>query len=94
MLIRRCVACGYDGALLRGGEAERCARCGCDLMKRPAKSYAEMEGLFGLIAVQAPQPPDEFQPRRIVRRWAAFFVLSLLAMIGLLSLAAAAFSAV
>jgi len=46
MLTRRCVGCGYDGALLRGGAASRCARCGCDLRQRPARSYAEMEDLL------------------------------------------------
>lgn len=48
LLKRRCVECGYDGALLRGGDAQRCARCGCDLRTRPARSYAEMEGLLGV----------------------------------------------
>ena len=47
LYVRRCVACGYDGALLQNGRAERCARCGCDLHLRPARSYAEMEGLIG-----------------------------------------------
>ena len=45
LMRRRCVACGYDGSLLRNGFATRCAKCGCDLRKRPARSYVEMEGL-------------------------------------------------
>ena len=45
LFVRRCVFCGYDGALLCGGLADTCADCGCDLRKRPARSYAEMEGL-------------------------------------------------
>lgn len=57
LLVRRCVGCGYDGALLRGGAARRCARCGCDLAQRPARSYAEMEDLLGQpFALEAPYP--------------------------------------
>ena len=47
-LVRRCVGCGYDGALLMSGKASRCVSCGCDLAVRPARSYAEMEGLAEL----------------------------------------------
>jgi hypothetical protein len=73
LFMRRCVACGYDGALLRGGEAERCARCGCDLLARPARSYAEMEG----FVTQRPQRPWGPQPQdRLLPRWLAFLFIA------------------
>ena len=56
LFTRRCLACGYDGALLQDGQAPRCARCGCDLRRRPARSYAEMEGLVGKpLTLDAPR---------------------------------------
>jgi len=45
---RVCLTCGYRGAeLQREGSAAAfvCPRCGQDLYTRPARSYAEMEGL-------------------------------------------------
>lgn len=80
--VRQCVACGYDGALLRGGQADYCARCGCDLAERPARSYAEMEGLLGQAL---PEQPDAMAPlrARVIPRWILFLFL---AMVGLLSL--------
>ena len=90
LFVRRCVACGYDGALLRGGAAGRCARCGCDLLHRPARSYAEMEGLVG-----RPDPVDTpLVPRlaqhTIIQRWLAFLFMLALGMLGLIALADAA----
>lgn len=89
---RRCVGCGYDGALLRGGQAERCARCGCDLAKRPPRSYAEMEGLVGQpVILDAPLTPDRRQ-ERVLQRWIAFLFLAALFIILLCSLSIAALS--
>ena len=90
--VRRCVACGYDGALLRGGQAEICARCGCNLRRRPARSYAEMEGLVG-----QPMTLDEplSSPRRqeqLIHRWITFLFLTAIGFIALLYLATATFS--
>jgi hypothetical protein len=92
LLTRRCVACGYDGALLRGGDAERCARCGCDLHARPARSYAEMEG-FGKEGISrdgvsldgrsqdglAPVRPAQPWPAAgagSIHRWLAFLLMT------------------
>ncbi len=91
LIVRRCVACGYDGALLRGGQAEICARCGCNLRQRPARSYAEMEGL-----VDQPSTLDEplSRPRRderFIHRWIIFLFLTALGFIAMLYLAAATF---
>ena len=71
LLSRRCVGCGYDGALLRGGQARRCARCGCDLTQRPARSYAEMEGLLGHpMMIETPVwRPQQFGT--LTKRWMA-----------------------
>lgn len=84
------MACGYDGALLRNGMAPRCARCGCDLRKRPARSYIEMEALPPrvvrrvLVEHTAPQP-------RLTQRWSFFLLLMLGALVMVVYLAAAAF---
>ncbi len=95
LLQRRCVACGYDGALLRDGAASRCARCGCDLRRRPARSYAEMEGMV----VRAPQrrvPPPEKRShdlqRQLLGRWLAFGLLAMGLLLLLVFLAVAAFA--
>ena len=90
--IRRCVFCGYDGALLRGGHASTCAACGCDLTQRPARSYAEMEGLA--------QPPmtletlmvDSRAARigRTGQRWLSFLFLVVVGFLLLVYLVAAA----
>lgn len=94
MLVRRCVACGSEGAQLQGAVARRCARCGCDLRRRPPRSYAEMEGLLGLSA----PPPEEISQQRgqerMLHRWLAFLFFTLLAMVAMMSLASATFSGV
>ncbi len=94
LLQRRCVECGYDGALLRDGAAARCARCGCDLRRRPARSYAEMEGMV----VRAPQrrvtPPEKRShdlQRQLLQRWLAFGFLAI-GLLLLVYLAVAAFA--
>ena len=90
LLIRRCVVCGYDGALLRNGEAERCARCGCDLHERPARSYAEMEGLRRPVA-PSNRPFADNDDERLRRRWLAFSIVAMMGLVAMLYLLAAAF---
>lgn len=46
---RLCLRCGYRGRLLQGDRGRMrftCPACRCDLYARPARSYAEMEGLL------------------------------------------------
>ena len=84
LLARRCVACGYDGDLLRGGHASQCARCGCNLRDRPARSYAEMEGLLGQTETVEPTPDGEPAERSLNHRWITFvcvFVLFMLVLV-------------
>ncbi|MHC4908878.1 MAG: hypothetical protein ACYTF9_04060 [Planctomycetota bacterium] len=78
LLARRCVACGYDGALLRGGQATQCARCGCDLMDRPARSYAEMEGLVGQPMLADDPTPMEAREEGLIHRWITFLFFAML----------------
>lgn len=90
LLVRRCVACGYDGSLLRAADARRCPRCGCDLKKRPARSYAEMEGL---VPGPALVPKPVIWPRNemnLSHRWLVFmfFWAVLIGAITCLSVAA------
>jgi len=43
-----CLRCGYRGREVQGGTDGRtfvCPRCEADLYARPARSYAEMEGI-------------------------------------------------
>ena len=92
LLRRLCVECGYDGSLLRGGRAVRCARCGCDLRARPARSYAEMEGLPGQPLSKPPSAARDRDEERLVYRWVAFLFLTLLGFVAMIYLVAAAFS--
>ncbi len=90
--------CGYDGVLLRGGAAERCARCGCNLIERPARSYAEMEGLLGQpMTLHAPLADHDIaelpSEERLIHRWLAFLFITMIGFIALLYLTAAAFAA-
>lgn len=90
LFVRRCVACGYDGALLKGGQAERCARCGCDLRLRPARSYAEMEGLIGQpVTLDSPYLPER-REQRLIQRWLAFLFFVMLGLLLMVYLFAAA----
>ena len=94
LLRRQCVACGYDGALLRDGRARHCARCGCDLRQRPARSYAEMEGLTVASVqpvVRSSVDTGEFQTS-VRHRWVAFLLLALVGLVVTIYLSAAAFS--
>lgn len=92
LLRRQCVACGYDGALLRGGHVHRCPRCRCDLQLRPARSYAEMEGLLGLPTMMDPAGPLDRRQERLVHRWLAFLFFALLGFLAILYLVSAAFA--
>ncbi|MFO0875237.1 MAG: hypothetical protein U0575_14870 [Phycisphaerales bacterium] len=83
---RRCVRCGYDGALLKGGRAPRCARCGCDLRARPARSYAEMEGLVPAPTTQ--RPAHRADEQRIIERWLAGAVVAIVVVIATAALLA------
>ena len=78
LLTRRCVACGYDGDLLRGGRASQCARCGCNLRERPARSYAEMEGLLDETETVDSTPDREPAKERLIHRQIAFLFFSML----------------
>lgn len=93
LFVRRCVACGYDGELLRGGQAPRCARCGCDLKARPARSYAEMEGLLGEPAASGHPLSAQRREQRCIQRWLAFLFIAVLGLLGLAYLSAAALPA-
>ena len=92
LFVRRCVFCGYDGALLRGGHAEICASCGCDLRKRPARSYAEMEGIVEPPVMLDLSRCDSGAPRAagVGRRWLSFLFLVMIGLLLLLYLVAAA----
>ena len=87
LLKRRCLACGYDGALLRNGFASRCASCGCDLRKRPARSYVEMEGLPGARRGLGPTGIDP--DPHVLSRWLAFLFLAMLMFIVIIALSSA-----
>lgn len=84
--VRRCVCCGYDGALLKHGRAPRCARCGCDLRARPARSYAEMEGLAP--PPEAQSAPSRAHEQRIIERWLLRSMVAAVAVIALAALLA------
>ncbi len=91
LLVRKCVACGYDGDLLRKGQAPRCARCGCDLKKRPARSYAEMEGLISQTFTIEPPLSNLPQERRFGHRWIVFLFVAAICIIALIQLTSATF---
>jgi len=94
LLRRRCVCCGYDGpairlALQRDAAAD-CPECGCDYHQRPPRSYAEMEGLLARpVPFTAPVISAERQ-QRLIHRWLAFLFVTLIGIIALGYLAAAA----
>ena len=91
LLRRKCVACGYDGALLRDGMASRCARCGCDLRKRPARSYVEMEGFPPLPPRTSRRRDPDVEPL-LVHRWVGFMFLVMFGLVMIIYLCAAAFT--
>ncbi len=91
LLRKRCLACGYDGALLRNGLAPRCVRCGCDLRQRPARSYVEMEGLPDISRPRSQQRDPNVEVQ-LVHRWVAFMFLVMFGLVMVIYLSAAAFS--
>ena len=91
LLRRQCVACGYDGALLRNGLAARCARCGCDLRERPARSYVEMEG-FGRFPARPSWPIDASRDAWMLHRKIAFMFFTMMIVVTMVYLSSAAFS--
>ncbi len=90
LFVRRCVACGYDGALLQSGRAPRCARCGCDLHHRPALSYAEMEGFIGQPVTLSSPLLDEPRESTSIQRWLAFLFVVMTSLLVLVYLVSAA----
>ena len=67
-LVPRCVACGQEVACVRTADA--CMGCGCDLVERPARSYAEMEGLVEAVAEAAvPDPFVAWRRSLTLERW-------------------------
>ena len=92
LLLRRCVECGFDGPALQDGRAERCARCDCDLRERPAKSYAEMEGLLlqSQPVTQATQSAQRHSA--MIERWLLLLFAAIVGVIAIGGLVAAALS--
>ena len=83
---------GAGTLLLRGGTAEQCVRCGCDLRRRPARSYAEMEGLLGQ-PIGLEEPANQIAPPEgMFRRWLTFFFLSMAFLVMCAWLASEAFA--
>lgn len=73
------MSCGYDGALLKDGRAARCARCGCDLRRRPPLSYAEMEGFVSREAPSADGLSRDEQ--RLIERWLLGLLAALIVIV-------------
>jgi hypothetical protein len=104
LFVKRCVCCGYESRVL--DEVAACVRCGCDLSERPPRSYAEMEGLIDSAPVGRGIEPmpwidlpdssyggDEGEGSRTIKRWMLFLLLSMLLLITIAALAAAALGA-
>jgi hypothetical protein len=96
LLRRRCVSCGYEGPAVHQSRSRcviaECPQCGCDFHERPPRSYAEMEGLLGQpVTINAPTMSSERQ-QRLIHRWLAFLFVTLIGMIALAYLVAAAMS--
>ena len=67
-LTPRCLDCG--AACHHPGPQDRCPGCGSDLRERPARSYAEMEGLVEVTP--APMRHDalrEWRETQVLERW-------------------------
>ena len=91
LLTPRCVACGAESPRERSALAEECPSCGCDFRERPARSYAEMEGLVGHpMPLDSPADRHAAHPDRLIQHWIAFAFFVFLFMIGFVSLATAA----
>lgn len=46
-----------------------CVHCGCDLVERPPRSYAEMEGLVEAPALSPADPFMEWRRAVTLERW-------------------------
>jgi hypothetical protein len=92
LLVRRCMSCGYDGPAIRAPHATHCALCNCDLIIRPPRSYAELEGFVAAPPMIESSPPVGFDPRRarMLQRWVAFLFFAGAAMVTLTYLLLAA----
>lgn len=65
-LIPRCLACGQEQLAHR----PNCPGCGTDLEERPARSYAELEGLVEFDAPAHPVDPFMAWRRQVtLERW-------------------------
>ena len=67
-LARRCVQCGaaHPSSALR----HECVHCGCDLVERPPRSYAEMEGLVEAAPLPAGEHGfNEWRRGVVLERW-------------------------
>lgn len=55
---------------MAGAEPDACAGCGCDLAERPARSYAEMEGLVeAAVETALPDPFLAWRRALTLERW-------------------------
>lgn len=65
-LVPRCLDCGRE----QPGSEISCQGCGSDLQARPARSYAEMEGLVEFDPPEAsPDPFLAWRQRITLERW-------------------------
>jgi hypothetical protein len=94
LFVKRCVFCGYDGALIRSGRTDRCVQCGCDLRERPPRSYAEMEGIVAppvtVNSLLFDHGHAGEERRRVGPRWLSFLFLVVVGLSLLVYLVAAA----
>jgi len=92
--VRRCMSCGYDGPAIRATLSTHCPLCGCDLIERPPRSYAELEGFVELRAVAERQPVGlDPEHGRMLQKWVAFtfFAIFIVGTLAYLTIAAFAF---
>lgn len=66
-LARRCVQCGVDHP--SSSLQHECVHCGCDLVERPPRSYAEMEGLVEAVPAPTEDPFTSWRRAATFERW-------------------------
>lgn len=74
---RCCLTCGYRGRELQGRRGQErlvCPQCRQDLYARPARTYAEMEGLAEPVAVAEPGADSPMKRRVSLLRLAGEIV--------------------
>ncbi len=91
-LRRQCVQCGLSAEAILATNGTLCPRCGCDLVSRPPKSYAEMEGLLEMeVAPAASDALVRVRSDAAAARWLLVLVavaaVSIAAVLGALLLA-------